>query len=562
MVAAPQRAVPGMNHSRAGRAPADMNRESASPRDLADLAHAGSIILRQPLMQATFEVHHVADRPGYLAQHVGAYPAEPAGSNSGDHHFGETLTTSANGLGLVVVIRSGVGVGSRRYKSGGQTQCQVEDGKNSRIFSGTARPNPSFIYESASTYEGLICVDREAVRARVWHTQALREIIHEVAKIARAEGSPILSLQSPAQVPARGFQVSGVTPDQEELILPSAGSIAVRFAIALRRSDAATTLAISKKLAKYCARQRFEFWVADKRLGSRSGNWFQICGEPDERVRSSRPRQAADRRHADRYLPVTLVGPARVGSSYALMDFLSQYRDVGVAACSITALEDLAFIHMQLAFEGVPESRLLALDKSLGQHESSAMSAKLPSEALISVLQALEIDTPTNPKRIVLLVDAAGDYQCLIGPSRPVVAEDMNKKMGIWVSWQTQGADVDVRVPLGGLLGALSDVRLIKQKQNDDAIAWNAESPNTEYLVCRNIGNSVIRGKGKLSVNRKTALRNYAYSGLESRPTDLCVSIEEAWRARSAREDEGGVGIRELTVAWRECWLGHWSLPL
>lgn len=34
-------------------------------------------------------------------------------------------------------------------------------------------------------------------------------------------------------------------------------------------------------------------------------------------------------------------------------------------------------------------------------------------------------------------------------------------------------------------------------------------------------------------------------------------SLEEAWKAQVERSGMDGVG--ELTVAWRESWLGHWT---
>lgn len=119
------------------------------------------------------------------------------------------------------------------------------------------------------------------------------------------------------------------------------------------------------------------------------------------------------------------------------------------------------------------------------------------------------------------------------------------------------GVEPDLAIPLAGLFRALTDIGL---NGKDDEGNWVPDAPNIDYLICRNMGNSIFRGKGKLTIERDLALQAYPRDGLESRPTNLCVAIEEAWRARIARD--GRHGMRELTVGWRECWLGHWSMPL
>lgn len=523
---------------------------AASPRDLADLARAGYVMLRQPLMQVTFEVHHVTDRPGYLAEYVAR--AAPSDGSDGAHGFGETLTSSADGMGLVIVTRTGVGAGSyRQYKSGGQMQCEVDDCKESRIFRGTARPNPTFIYESAWRYEGLICVDPRPARMRRRHSHSLRDVIHEVAKLAKSYNAPILSLQAPAQVPVTGQ----ATTDQEEDLLPAASSIAVRFAIALQRPEAATILALSERLARFCTGRGFGLWVADTRLGARSGNWFRIC-ESDRGLGMTRsPARSADSGQVTRCLPVTFVGPARVGSTYALVSFLRQFSEIGIFACSITSLDDLAFIHLELSFADAQAEDLQAVDETF---DAAAYSAKRPSDALIAVLQLLGSNQLGDHQRAGSLLSNAGDYQCLVGRSRPVVTGAIKGRMAIWFSWQTQGGEVDLAIPLSGLLGALEEVGLLHR--SPDGRSWDSSAPNIEYLVCRSKGNSIFRGKGKLSVPRDPSLQRYPADGLEPRPTDLCVSIEEAWRARTVTD--GLPGVSDLTVTWREGWLGHWSMPI
>jgi hypothetical protein len=557
----------------------------ASLRDLADLARTGSVIQRQPLMQVTFEVHHVVDRPGYLADYVGApaleserqapgpaAPTEPdqdaprenaLSSDEGIHavtrgpatNFGETLTSSAYGLGLVIVTKTSVGVGSRRrFTSVSRTQYEVEDMAGDRVYRGTARPNPSFLYESAWRYEGLISIQGDAAGVTEGASQEIREIIREIARVANKFKAPILSLQAPAQVPLSDKEMRAVL--REEDLLPEAAFPAVRFSIALQRPDAAVLLAISGELEEFCA-EKFGFWLEDTRLGSRPGNWFEICPPPAQDSGRSQARKSGNQlvMHC---LPVTLVGPARVESAHALMVFLGQ--EAGVAACSITSLDDLLFVHFELNFPGISAAGLSTAG-SLPEEGREADEKPAPPVLAYDIMRRMFATLGYQSAERWgedELVKHAGDYQCFIGPRRPVRNDDGARRMAIWFSWQTQGVEPDLALPLGGLFGALADVGLLTGRT--EGRSWSSEAPNIDYLICRNVGNSILRGKGKLSVPQSLALASYPSSGLESRPTNLCVAIEEAWRARIARD--GRHGIRELTVGWRECWLGHWSLPL
>lgn len=83
-----------------------------------------------------------------------------------------------------------------------------------------------------------------------------------------------------------------------------------------------------------------------------------------------------------------------------------------------------------------------------------------------------------------------------------------------------------------------------------------ADVATVEYLICRATEQSVVRGKAKLAVP-KQVLRQFSAGSGQSPPSKLCVSLEEAWQAQVEQSDVDGVG--ELTVAWRESWLGHWT---
>lgn len=554
--------------------------DSASPRDLADLARAGYVILREPSMQVTFEVHHLVDRPGYLVDYLhrsrlgsgstrSRFPTDDLRlpnvssaasfpSDEANLSFGETLTSGSRGLGLVIVTRAGVAAESRRqYISGPQPECEVDDDTvpDSRIFRGIARPNPTFMYETAWRFEALICIEPLTSRLRAWHCRVMREIINYISRLAAEVNSPILSLQSPANIPPRELMIGARTATDEEHMLTPSSSLAIRFTIAIQDPSAKLVMWLSNRLELYCQAHGLGLWLADTRIGSRQGNWRNVCApNPDIGTPSLASRDRGGRQ-VRWCMPVTLVGPARVGSTHALTTFLSQYGDVGIAACSAVSLDDLLFIHLELS---IPDIKKQLSFKAISKEQAQKSSALLPSEALAQMLEMVGHGRRTDPQHTTALVDQAGDYRSLIGPARPVRRDDENRRMAIWFSWQTQGIEPDLAIPLQGLFEALADVRLIRR--HNQRYVWDRSSPILDYLVCRYSENSVLRCRGKLSVLRDDALARYPDNALESRPTNLCVAIEEAWRARTMRGDSRA--LRGLTVAWREPWLGHWSLPL
>jgi hypothetical protein len=120
------------------------------------------------------------------------------------------------------------------------------------------------------------------------------------------------------------------------------------------------------------------------------------------------------------------------------------------------------------------------------------------------------------------------------------------------VSWEIARQHRGLAAPLDCLYRALAQVA---PEVPMPGTAAPADAATVEYLVCRATEQSVIRGKAKLAVPR-SALRGFS-SGGEPPAARLCAALEEAWKAHV---DRSGVdGVSELTVAWRESWLGHWT---
>ena len=123
-------------------------------------------------------------------------------------------------------------------------------------------------------------------------------------------------------------------------------------------------------LRRYCNERRFGMWLADSRIGYRTGNWFQICIHDMKGQVSDFGDQTgtSDPTIIEACVPVTLIGPARIGSTHAIMSFLGQYNDVGILSSAITTLDDVALIHFQISARGIKRSQVADLSSRLDEH--------------------------------------------------------------------------------------------------------------------------------------------------------------------------------------------------
>jgi hypothetical protein len=94
----------------------------------------------------------------------------------------------------------------------------------------------------------------------------------------------------------------------------------------------------------------------------------------------------------------------------------------------------------------------------------------------------------------------------------------------------------------------------------DDCGLWSTAAsqrarfanPNFEYLVCRDMGQGIFRGKGKVSLILDGL--DLPPTGLELGEAKLCAKLENAWKARLT---ESGMDTTHVAVSWREYGLSH-----
>ena len=539
----------------------DEDQPFVSRRALADLADAGYSVLRRPSMQVNFEVHHVLDRPGYLFDVL--KDNESSGAARGwvpDGWIRETLSSAGYGGGLVVLTRSGPvdpEIRQRQQGSSAPAELKVDrDKPGVRVFRGSAVPNPTFLYDSASFFEGVVCIDNEPRMPQFRHGQATREVLAFIAEIAREQGGPILTLQTPVQLPPHRHVGADVRERTEEW--PRSHTFAVRFALSIQHMRANTRLEVAKRVAGFCGQRGYGFWLRDSRPGYKTGNWF-IIREHDRPMARRYVRSLAyigPESQVVCALPITFIGPARVGSTASILKFLSTYPSSSVLSCSVTSLDDLAFIHLQLALYASP-AHLAAINQRIdremrGGTEDSDEIVPFrtpPTEALprLIPLVVADKDEQISPDGDVIgeLAARAGNYQSLAGPAFAIAYKPALARRPIWFTWQADGSDRGLASPLFALESALELVGLPAVRDEGGLGA------SIEYLVCREMQKSTLHGKGKLSVPLEAVPAMADDSSAEARASHLASRLEDAWRS----ELDGGVSA--LSVAWRENWLGH-----
>jgi hypothetical protein len=521
-----------------------------SLKAIADLARAGIGRHGSSRSAVQFRVNHLADRPGAYREVLEA---------ERDHQFIETLTSAANGAALIIetyVERDAVDV---RPQLDGDPRAEVvkDEGNACKVFGGVAQPNPSFLFEGSTVLECLISIAPEVVHnggLKRHHGVSVYRLMCEIAEVAaESAGSPILSLQAPALVPTS--QKNEVSTAAHET-WPQSSSLAVRFSIAIGDVAAQKRVDYLWRLESYCRQWGLGLWVSDIRPNHRAGNWFEILPH-DRELAAQKSRAAVPSPDVDLIgvLPLTLVGPARVGSTLATLESFGA-RDPAILASSITVLDDLAFIHFQLGLTGEDQDRAGPV---LPNSERPCPRPTPYLHDLGAVLAKYGVDMSTND-----VPDVLAGYTPLHGPAIRIATTPLPCRP-VWLSWEVGSAEGGLRDMILGLSEALDQLvesAIERGHISRDCVARRSKScyPSIEYLISRDLGVGWVRAKGKLQV--PDALLE-ALPLLENvrrpvhwadRGVAVATTLEESWLMQLRKNN---VHPRELRVAWREWWLGR-----
>lgn len=523
--------------------PPDRPHAAASTRALADLARAGYRVLDEPSMQVEFEIRHGHDRPGDLADTLSALTPATA--------YSETLCTAAHGGSLIVGTR----VGDSRVSGPPGTHrppLEVDAAGPRIVFRGSDRPNLSFRHESAEQFMGIISIEDEPKKMLLRHGLAVLETLRHIAETAvQAGDAPLTVLQCPAQLPPTNTFQEGADIGVRAGEPARSSSMAIRFSMALDRPTAVLRLQIADRLARHCAERGLGLWLGDTRPGYRAGNWFLVVPHNRPLARRHYPR-AADRgagNAAEGFLPVTLVGPARPGSTHAILSFLAQFPEIGVLGCSMNPLNELAFLHLKLAVNGASRPRLLAVNAAVEQLRGSGGGLQDVLAQVVTQLLGADRPAVAGLDTVERLVGRAGDYRPALGPALPVVVDNVVRRIPIWVSWQLRDGN-GPRLPLVALQRALDRLALT----DPDAPAPQAVAPSTEYVLARQVDSAISRGRGKIAISKNLVERRFP--GPPGGSARLCAELQDAWA--DELEADGHVGRPgELSVSAHESWLGQ-----
>jgi hypothetical protein len=326
---------------------------------------------------------------------------------------------------------------ARDIAEAGPPQAPESEDDGTWIFRRSAQPNPSFLYESTTSLEGLISISNQPEALAMVHGEAIREIVQEIGQTASAQDAPITSLQSPVHVPAPCTD-SSTTYSQDDWTWSS--SLGVRFSISFGDTSVEQRWRTVGSLADFCIARGLGLWVTDWRPGRREGNWYPIVRRRKKRVRGYLEHLASQRRTDPRQAvrlacPITLVGPARVGSTNAVMTFLQEFAPSSTIAVSITSLDDLAFIHLLLA---IPGARSIGIVRETLRESAASAAGHSLYEDLKAVLEALGCGMSTKLANKVMqgLMRRAIDYQVFAGP--PIVIRSARAQGGrpLWFAWE------------------------------------------------------------------------------------------------------------------------------
>ncbi|SEF13341.1 hypothetical protein SAMN04488561_4378 [Jiangella alba] len=501
-------------------------------------------------VQVNFQVHHLRDRPGYLLP-VLRTSRQP-------FSLDETLSSSLNGAAVVAGTRRGP-LAPTLWTSHQGRAVPVRISVHRKqpgtlVFVGSARPNPSFLYEDTERFELLIVIDPERSTTRLTDTRAIVEALSVIARSAVEDAeAPILSLQCPVQLPVA--DASGDPAAERLESWPEPSRVAIRAMLALRNASSELRCRVVARIAKRCRTNGFGLWISDLRTGHGPGNWINLVAVDD--AAAARFRESVDAGtddDVDFVVPVTLVGPARVGTTNAVLSYLARCDGIGVAGCAISALDDLAFIHLQLARS---TSRF---DEPLPSHEqwlefnetaSAERSLEIRMHDLVTRLGGRpaavgdldgQRDELSPSSRVGLKMT---DYQLLAGPTI-LTSHGADDRKALWFSWRQ-----DSEQELSHVVDALGEA--VRLSGMASAGHFGAEGFNIDYLVCRRIRGTSFRAKGKLIIDRRTAKDSVTPSPHEPAETRLSVRLEDAWRDLLDHRRIGG--IQDLSVAWREYYL-------
>jgi hypothetical protein len=408
-----------------------------------------------------------------------------------------------------------------------------------QLYGGSVVTNPNFLYDPAYSTEILITLGYETWRPDYADSLMIAEIYHGVADAAAADdGVPILFLQTPVapfRDPPGRFREDGSGEAPRV-----ANGMALRMLIGLDDSNPRKRIALLHKIADVASSYGLGLQIADRRFGRVRGEWWSVLA-PDN------ARYAARRAELFGWAPVgvpeavqllTLVGPARVGSSAAIAaDFVA--RNIGILAMSAATLQEIAFINLM-----VP----IAPARLTDTPTSGTCLPIVEGLGLVASECGLTRRQGVRERRSRIGETAATDYQVLsTGPVTPRISQSAEvAEHPLWLSWMIPLEDDAAKRP--------PDVAQLVLNQLREA-ADRLTGGRIDYYRVRVLADGRVRGRAKISV---TLTENVPRARIPALLSELCPWAQREVVATLVRDHVPLRSIR-LRLAWRERWLGRVS---
>jgi hypothetical protein len=234
--------------------------------------------------------------------------------------------------------------------------------KDGWCYRGSAVLKPGFLSDWWRELEVLVSLDPPPWVPTHRDTLMLTRALHRISLAAAEEGLPILALISPA-APAR--DAVGTTRGDgsgERLRSPSAST--VRATIGLH-DRAWSRLGFERRLLALASEDGLGLRLGDPRAGGVHGHWFAVAPSQPARYRLRRDELFGHvpARAPSEAMPVTVLGPARMGSNLTLFRWLERSA-VGCLGASVAVMQDVAFVNLLLpiapGWAGEPADRATA----------------------------------------------------------------------------------------------------------------------------------------------------------------------------------------------------------
>lgn len=496
--------------------------------DVSELVQSGIASFNHDHARVGFCVRHLPDRPGALS----ALLADPANAD-----VDELIASAAYGTGYVLSLRSRPDSWSfSRDRSVSAEAHQTEEGVR---FVGGGNPNPSFLYEGTEPIDVLVVINPERMSLSRSDGLMLTDVLGAIADHVVSSGLPIMSLQSPVQLP----RVSNSSEDRahrlERWRKPS--GFGVRFSAALGRASQGERLVFLDRMRRFCAERGLGLWLGDRRPGYRSGNWFRLLPHATAEFNEYREQFERNGTALSLLLPFTAVGPARVGTTKAVLTALRE-AGVPIMSASIVALRDTAFIHACVCVhtrqEAINAARASCTVRPIG-------------EALAELAAIGGSGRSVAPAAGVVDRSVAGDYLGMIGGAVTPRFGGVKTERVLWAAWEVP-AD-----PRAGQQSTIALVDALRETLRATGQPANGALPSIEYLSVQRSSDDRYGCRAKLAVDSERVLHTAGAGDIRRAVQEFCNEAEHRFRARLLDIDDAG--ISDCSVGWRESWLGRWT---